>query len=125
MIVRPDAINARSAPSTNPLNSCDTKFGQLTTNGLPHGALPSTRSGVAAEIAAESIGLLHERSARNDLDDLPVVLLVLHLLRRLASNDDDGTYELVVLGTEVDITDGRGECFAFLVLPDDVGRIEA
>ncbi len=32
MIVRPDEISANNAPSTSPLNSCETKFAQLTTN---------------------------------------------------------------------------------------------
>src|SRR6185312_1245293 len=31
MIVRPEEISARSAPSTSPLKHCDMKFAQLTT----------------------------------------------------------------------------------------------
>src|SRR6516225_7713444 len=54
-------------------------------------------SGIVAELAAEGVGLLHQRFARQDLHDLPVVLVVRHILRRLAADDDDGTDELVIL----------------------------
>ena len=84
----------------------------------------ASSSGVVAELAAEGVGLLHQRLARNDFEDLPVVLLVLHVLGRLALDDDDRADELVVFLAEVDLADGRVELLALLVLLDDVRRIE-
>src|SRR5262245_61890062 len=100
MMVRPDAISASNAPSSRPLKHCDMKLAQLIigrtirSNGqcraagieiarAPSPALPRAQgrdregvrsgSGVAAEIAAEGVGLLHQRRARHDLEHLPVV----------------------------------------------------
>src|SRR6476646_10915094 len=112
MSVRPDEISASRAPSTSPLNSCDTKFGQLTTNKLAHRSSSSpAASGVFAEVAAERVGLLHQGLPRNDLKDLPEVLLVLHVARLLAPHDDDRPDELVILGAEMHVTYGRREGF--------------
>jgi hypothetical protein len=58
-----DSVNASSAPSTSPLNSCDTKLGQFSTSSLAHGL----RSRVLTQGAAECVGLLHQRLARHDL----------------------------------------------------------
>src|SRR6185312_4623216 len=46
------------------------------------------RSGVIAELAG-GIRLAHQRLARRHVENLPEVLRVLHLLRRLAAHDDD------------------------------------
>src|SRR5262245_37204086 len=45
-------------------------------------------SGVAAELAAESIRLLHQRFAWHNLDNFPEVLFVLHVLRRFSMDND-------------------------------------
>jgi ATP-binding cassette, subfamily B, bacterial len=66
-----------------------------------------TASGVVAKVAAEGIRLLHQRRARQDLEDLPVVVVALHVLRRLAAHDDHGPHQLVVFGTEINLADGR------------------
>src|SRR5689334_909445 len=97
MIVSPEAMSARSAPSARPLKSCETKLGQVITGG---GVL---RSCVVAELAAELVRLLHERRPRHDFGHLPEVLFVPHLLGRLAAYDDHGPHELVVLLAEVDL----------------------
>src|SRR5262249_4115016 len=107
MMVSPDAISASSAPSTRPLKHCEMKLAQLITGrsgpekrrGPPralnaHGAAATSGSGVVAEIAAEGVRLLHQRLARHDLEDLPEVLLVLHVLGCLALDDDHRTDEL-------------------------------
>src|SRR5215470_7581815 len=117
MIVRPDAISARRAPSTNPLKSCDTKFAQLTNRNLAHRPrLSSVRSGVIAQVATKLVGFLHQRLARHDLENLPVIFLILHVARLLATHDDDRPDQLVVLLAEVHVTNGRWECFARLIL---------
>src|SRR5262245_2426618 len=98
MMVRPEEISASSAPSTRPLKHCEMKLGQLIIQSIPDGKQavkprrvrrkpPATRritseSGVVAEVAAECIRFLHQRCARYHLEDLPVVLLVLHVLGR-------------------------------------------
>src|SRR5215469_8847342 len=152
MMVSPELMSASSAPSARPLNSCETKFDQVTvlfivgiqTRGdashpplqgkgrssersederggvaeppPPHpGSLsradpPPAEEGeaagsasqaqcsrcrrvprfvlsIASQVAAERVGLLHQRLARHHLGDLPVVLLVLHVFRRLAFDD--------------------------------------
>src|SRR5574340_455855 len=46
----------------------------------------AARSGVVAELAAERVGLLHHARTRNDFEDLPVVLVVLHVLLGLAAD---------------------------------------
>src|SRR5690349_5900573 len=154
MIVRPEEMRARSAPSTSPLNICETKLAQLITrssavssmnerSGEPlalsaaHAEKPAfsasaTRrrpwrrpSGVVAELAPESVRLLHQRLARNDFEDLPIVLLVLHVARLLAAHDDDRAHALMIFRTVMHVTDERGKGLALLVLLDDVGRIEA
>src|SRR5690348_11164797 len=51
-------------------------------------------SGVIAELAAERVRLLHQRRPGENLEDLPEVLLVLHVLGRLALDDDDRADEL-------------------------------
>src|ERR1700761_4485186 len=82
-------------------------------------------SDVVAEVAAERVRLLHQRATRHDFQDLPIVLTVLHVFRRLAANDDDRTDQLMVLGTEMHLADGRVEGLALLIGLDDVRRIEA
>src|SRR5690242_13874785 len=125
MIVRPDAISAKRAPSTNPLKSCDTKFAQLTTRDLAHAPrLSRRRSGVFAQVATKRVGFLHERLARHDLENLPVIFLILHVARLLAAHDDDRPHQLVVFLAEVHVTHGRWERFARLILLDDIRRIE-
>src|SRR5689334_3403148 len=84
----------------------------------------SGSSGVLAEMAAEGVRLLHERLARHDLGNLPVILLVLHVLRRFAFDDDDGTDELVVGGAEVHVAHEGRERLLLLVGLDDLRRIE-
>src|SRR5215813_11049109 len=139
MIVRPDATSASKAPSTRPLKHCDMKLAQLIIGraGPDKTAMPRRRrlrspaarrvtsgSGIVAEVAAEGVRFLHQRRARHDLEDLPVVLLVLHVLGCLALDDDHRTDELVVFLAEIDLADGRVELLALLVLLDDVRRIE-
>src|SRR5690349_21629928 len=99
MIVKPDEISARSAPSTSPLKHWETKLDQLITAASkarigesarspesgdqgysrtrspesPLAALsgPTARAlSVATEVAAEGIRLLHQRLARKNLEDL-------------------------------------------------------
>src|ERR1043165_4336714 len=120
MMVSPDEIRASRAPSTRPLKHCDMKLAQLiivrqfrTRNReappqavkTAGGTTPRIGSGVVAEVAAESVGFLHQRRTRHDLDHFPVVLVVLHVLGRLALDDDDRADELVVLLAEVDLAD--------------------
>src|SRR5215831_16561402 len=100
MIVSPELISASSAPSARPLKSWETKFGQLImkndhgrssrTNrqigeksgaagdGSACGAGGAFRSRISAEIAAEGVRFLHLGCTGHDLDDLPIVFLVLH-----------------------------------------------
>src|ERR1044072_4890468 len=102
MMVRPDEISASRAPSTRPLKHCDMKLAQLiigisipdepkrcrtADDDHPRCGVSRRKSGVVAEVATEGVRLLHQRRARHDLEDLPVVLLVLHVLRRLALDD--------------------------------------
>src|SRR6185312_15867708 len=63
------------------------------------------RLDVVAEVAAERVGLLHQRSSRDDLNDLPEVFLVLHVLLRLAFDNDDRTDALVVFRTIMHVAD--------------------
>src|SRR5262249_26125021 len=79
-----------------------------------HGAAATSGSGVVAEIAAEGVRLLHQRLARHHLEDVPEVLLVLHVLGCLALDDDHRTDELVVFFPEIDLADGRVELLALL-----------
>ena len=81
-------------------------------------------SGVITEVAAERVWLLHKWSAGHDIDDVPVVLTILHVLRRFAANDDDRTDQLMILGTEMHLTDGGVEGLALLIGSDDIRRIE-
>src|SRR5690606_23086956 len=155
MIVRPDEISARSAPSTSPLKHCEMKLAQFIT--LPprvvfggrlsrrrrlqrgeqepmempaplrpvHGRRGrACRSGIVAEVAAKFVWLLHERLAGQHFEDLPVILLVPHVLRLLAFDDDDGAYALVVFGAVINVAAQRGDGLAPFVLLDDVRRIE-
>src|ERR1051325_9413678 len=104
MMVRPDAMSASSAPSARPLNSCEPKLAQVIT---PKPSSPRRRGPrfsllrVFPQLAAERVGLLHERRAGHDLGHLPEVLLVAHGLRRLAAHDDHRAHQLVVLLAEV------------------------
>src|SRR5579864_9035103 len=149
MIVSPELISASSAPSARPLNSCETKLGQVSmawggigdaagwgSDGAPaalstslpapdlhyvSGARSGTgqrrrpASGIIAEVATERIGRLHQRGAWHDLGDLPEILLVAHLARLLAANDDDRPHQLVVRGAEVHIADRRFDVLAGLI----------
>src|SRR5690242_7131757 len=148
MMVSPELISASSAPSTRPLNICETRLTQLITTSLAPrraqcqprriwirslstlrergsaGTAPAPCSGVFAEMAAERVRLLHQRLARDDLGDLPEVFLVLHVLRRLAFDDDDRADELMVCGAEFHVADHGREGLALLVLLDHVGRVE-
>src|SRR5581483_8247926 len=63
------------------------------------------RLGVVAKVAAERVGLLHQRSAWNDLNDFPEVFLVLHVLGLLAADDDDRTDALMVFRPVVHVAD--------------------
>src|SRR4051812_26059065 len=99
MIVSPELISASNAPCASPLNSCDRKLGQVIM-AVKKGTRQSARSpaaapfrcgggsGVRAEVAAERVRLLHQARARDDVHHFPVVFLVLHVLGRLASDDD-------------------------------------
>src|SRR5690606_31080171 len=145
MIVSPDAMSASRAPSTRPLKSCEMKFAQFSTPFLPDrgsneapaagigGGRPATMglsracavgSDVVAELAAEGVGGLDHLLARDDLEHLPEVLVVAHVLLRLAANENDRPDALVVLRAVVDIADQRRNGFALLVLLDDIGGIE-
>src|SRR5262245_57215527 len=139
MMVSPDAIRASNAPSTSPLKHCDMKLAQLIIGQAIPAERPrgwaaggenrprphvARRSGVIAEVAAERVGLLHQRLAWHDLEDLPVVFLVLHVARLLAADDHDGANQLMIFLAEMHVTDGRREGFTFLILLDDVRRIE-
>src|ERR1700758_3175991 len=66
---------------------------------LPAASEISRGSSVCAEGAAECVGLLHQALAGHDLDDVVVVLLVLHVLFHLALDDDDRADALVIFGT--------------------------
>src|SRR6185437_9078591 len=151
MIVSPELISARSAPCASPLNSCERKLGQLIIAGshpsewfeagagrrrereAAGGKLPpavSSRSppdalGIRTQIATERVWTLHQRRARDDLDDVVEVFLVLHVFRRFAPDDDHRPYELVVFLAEIDFTDGRLDLAALLVGFDDVRRVES
>ena len=62
-------------------------------------------SGVIAKLAAEGVRLLHQRFARHNFEHLPEVLGVLHVLRRLAADDDDRADQLMVLGAKTHVAD--------------------
>src|ERR1043165_1471641 len=107
MIVSPELMSASSAPCASPLKSCERKLDQVSMAGhkatrqqaQSPAAAPmrcSCASGVGAEVAAERVGLLHQPRARHDLDHFPVVFLVLHVLGRLAADDDHRADELMV-----------------------------
>src|SRR5690349_12077904 len=114
MIVSPELMSASSAPSARPLKNCEPNWDQeivMQKFGAAAGAGPAAPYlagylGVVAEVAAERVGLLHESRARNDLEDGPEVLLVLHLGRLLALDDDDRPHELVVFLAEVHLAHG-------------------
>src|SRR6185437_876037 len=82
------------------------------------------RSGVVAETAPEGVRLLHEREAGDDFGYLPEVLLVLHLFRRLAFDDDHRPYQLMVLRAPIDLADDRVDFPPGLIGLDDSRRIE-
>jgi len=63
-------------------------------------------SGIVAELAAEGVGLLHERRPGQDVQDLPVIFLALHVLGLLATHDDHRSHELMIFFAEVHIADG-------------------
>src|SRR5579872_3811508 len=117
MMVRPEAIKASKAPSAKPLNNCETKLAQV----IMAASQPTKRtrrqaaahrgaagpedgprrrrdllSGIGAEIATERVRLLHQSLARDDFEDLPVILLVLHVARLLAADDDHRPHQLMV-----------------------------
>src|SRR6187402_1159768 len=114
MIVRPELMSASSAPSTSPLNICETRLLHVNTEA----------SGVVAQLAAEGVRFLHQWLARQHLEDLPVILLALHVGGLLAAHDDDRADELMVFGPEMDLADGRLDLRAALVDLDDSRRIE-
>src|SRR3954468_8358588 len=140
MMVRPDAMSASSAPSARPLNSCEPKLAQVITRKMPSPrrrgrgshwkkwapafAGTTSASGVVAQVAAEGVGLLHERRAGDDLGHLPEVLLVAHGLRRLAAHDDHRTHQLVIFLADVHLADHRLQLASGLVRLDHVRRIE-
>src|SRR5689334_16349218 len=124
MIVRPEEISARRAPSTSPLNACETKLAQFTPKPRARTPTLDARSAVLAELAAERVRLLHQVVGRDDLDDLVVVLLALHVLLLHAAHDNDRADALVVLRAVVHVADQRGDGLALLVGLDDIGRIE-
>src|SRR4051812_2525019 len=102
MIVRPDAISASKAPSTNPLNIWETRLTQLIMANLVVVEAPSC-SGIGAEVAAEGVRRLHQGLARQHLGDVPEVLLVLHVARLLAAHDDHRADKLVIGSTPMDL----------------------
>src|SRR5215475_13934261 len=149
MMVRPELISASSAPSASPLNSWEMKFGQLIMKDvqnpefadrvarrrikkdaaaslrLPAASKFSACSSVVAEIAAECVGFLHQALAGDDLDDLVIIFLVLHVLFHLALHDDDRTDALVIFLAVMHIADEGGQRFALFIGLDDIGRVEA
>src|SRR5947209_8029596 len=99
MIVRPELISANNAPSTSPLNICAVRLTQLITDRPRLRRVPAAQvSGVVPELAAERIGRLHQWLSWQDFGHVPEVLLVLHVARLLAANDDDRPDQLVVGG---------------------------
>src|SRR5215831_12267735 len=123
MIVSPELMRASSAPSTRPLNICETRLAQFTTAGS-RGRYLWRASRVAAEIAAEGVGLLHQPLARNDFDDVVEIFLVLHLGGLLAADDDHRSHELVIGAPEVHFADRGLDFSARLVGLYDIGWIE-
>src|SRR5690348_16995812 len=127
MMVRPEAISASSAPEASPLKSCEKKFGQVIIGLDAPAALrrpAPALSRVVAEAAAEGVRLLHQRKAGDDFGHLPEVLRVLHLLGRLALDDDDRADQLVIGGAPIDLADDRVDLAPGLVRLDDVRGIE-
>src|SRR5215472_14569482 len=139
MMVRPELISASRAPSASPLNSWEMKFGQLIMKDvqnpgftdriarrrikkdaaaslrLPAASRFSACSSVVAEIAAKRVGFLHQAFAGDDLDDVVIVLLVLHVLFHLALHDDDRTDALMIFLAVVHVADKGGQRFALLI----------
>src|SRR3954471_6383377 len=119
MMVRPEAISASSVPDASPLKSCEKKFGQVIMRAAKRRPLSRATgafcSGVIAEVAAELVGLLHERKPGNHFGHFPVVLRVLHLLRRLALDDDDRPDQLVIGAAPVHLADDRLHLAARLI----------
>src|SRR5215831_1167754 len=143
MIVSPELMSASNAPKAKPLKSCDTKFGQAimdlcakaggaTANadviGVAGPSTPATPaatiSSISAEVAPERVRLLHQAFARNNFEDLPEVLLVLHGLWVLAAYDNHRANELVVLGAEMHIADHGWEGLALFIGLDHIRRVE-
>src|SRR5690349_6852007 len=138
MMVRPELISASSAPRARPLNSCETKLPQVITpppgtkrafrpagrNALSSRARQTLISRVLAGLAAEGVGLLHKRSAREDFEDFPEVFLVPHVLLSLTAHDDHRADALMVFRPVVHVADQGRDRFALLVGLDDGRRIE-
>src|SRR5277367_1302787 len=82
-------------------------------------------SAIRAEVAAEGVGLLHQRLARHHFEHLPIVLFVLHVLLRLTSDNDDGADQLMILRTETHVAHHRWKSLALLILLDHVWRIKS
>src|SRR3954454_20802940 len=91
---------------------------------LPLATPMADQSGVVAKITAEGVRLLHQALARDDLDDVVIVLLVLHVLLLLALHDDDGADGLMVLLAVMHVADKGGNRLALFVCLDDIRRIE-
>src|SRR5689334_18735883 len=104
MIVSPELMSASSAPSTSPLNICATRLDQVMANPARS---RWERSGVAAQLAAERVRLLHQRLAGDDFDDVVEVLLVFHVGGLFAAHDDHRSHQLVVFLAEIDLAHRR------------------
>src|SRR5690349_10832268 len=111
MMVKPELMSASNAPSASPLKSCETRLGQLIMMGDRGFRRMKSRdtkkadavgrrclrrhevlgSGIVAEVTAEGVRLLHQAVAGDDIDDVVVIFLILHVLLHLAFDDDDGT----------------------------------
>src|SRR5690242_3884325 len=91
----------------------------------PGGRAASFTSGIVAQVAAERIRLLHQRLTRNDLENFPEIFLVLHILWRLASDNDDRADALMILGAIMHVAHQRRNGLALLIGLDDIRWIES
>src|ERR1700733_5946367 len=104
--------------------------GRANTKMAPREADPATpglgcRLGIVAELAAESVRLLHQARTGHDVYHLVEIFLALHVLVHLALDDDDGADTLMLFLAIVPRPHQRRDGFFLLIGLDDVGRIEA
>src|SRR5690606_41461433 len=73
----------------------------------PRSTLPRYTTLFRSELAAKGVGGLDHLLARDDLEDFPEILVVLHVLLGLAAHQDHWSHALVILRAIVDIADQR------------------